>query len=179
MTELVSFGEYIKRLQVPSSLNLFRLNPLNGTALMVLESDLIFNLLEIFYGGSGKFDFELVDRDYTPIEQRLIKRVILSALEDLQIAWRPYCKTQISYQRTEINPMFCAIVPQNETCVVVTFDVEMGEDTPTNFTICMPYSIIQPLVLLFKAKGILKSPVVKAVTSVLDLGYKATLYRQL
>lgn len=100
--------------------------------------------------------------------------MVLFALEDLQIAWRPYYKTQISCQRTEINPLFCAIVPQNETCMVVTFDVEMGGDTPTNFTICMPYSIIQPLVLLFKVKGILKSPVVKVVTSVLDLGYKST-----
>jgi flagellar motor switch protein FliG len=174
MMELVSFGEYLGRLLVPSSLNLFRLNPLNGTAIMALESDLIFNLLDVFYGGGGKLPCELDSRDYTPIEQRLIKRVVISALEDLQTAWNPYYKVQICYQRTEINPMFCAIVPQGETCVVVTFDVDMGGETPTTFTICMPYSMIQPLVLLFKAKRVLKTPVIKTLTGIVSLGYKST-----
>ena len=51
---------------------------------------------------------------------------------------------QISYQRTEINPQFVAIVPQSEVVVVITFDVEMGK-APMTLTICIPYSMIEPI----------------------------------
>ncbi|MBT4629922.1 MAG: flagellar motor switch protein FliM, partial [Deltaproteobacteria bacterium] len=37
-TELIKFGEYIKTLPVPTSMNLFRMTPLRGNALMVFET---------------------------------------------------------------------------------------------------------------------------------------------
>ena len=40
-TELIKFGEYIKTLPVPTSMNLFRMTPLRGNALMVFELSLI------------------------------------------------------------------------------------------------------------------------------------------
>ncbi|MBT4087856.1 MAG: hypothetical protein HN580_12055 [Deltaproteobacteria bacterium] len=49
-TELMNFGEFLKQVPVPSSLNLFRLNPLKGTAIMILETRLIFTILT--YSGS-------------------------------------------------------------------------------------------------------------------------------
>jgi len=143
-TELIKFGEFLKTLPVPSSLNLFRMNPLRGTAIMVLETRLVFNLVDIFYGGTGELEVKAEGRDFTPIEQKLVKRVVISALEDLGIAWRPVFPVQISYQRTEINPQFVAIVPQSEVVVVITFDVEMGK-APMTLTICIPYSMIEPI----------------------------------
>ncbi len=143
-TELIKFGEFLKTLPVPSSLNLFRMNPLRGTAIMILETRLVFNLVDIFYGGTGKLEVKAEGRDFTPIEQRLIKRVSISALEDLQTAWRPVFPVQIAYQRTEINPMFVAIVPQSEVVVVITFDVKMGK-APMTLTLCIPYSMIEPI----------------------------------
>ena len=38
-TELIKFGEFLKTLPVPSSLNLFRMNPLRGNAIMVSVRD--------------------------------------------------------------------------------------------------------------------------------------------
>jgi len=143
-TELIKFGEFLKTLPVPSSLNLFRMNPLRGTAIMVLETRLVFNLVDIFYGGTGELEVKAEGRDFTAIEQRLVKRVVISALEDMQSAWRPVFPVQISYQRTEINPQFVAIVPQSEVVVVITFDVEMGK-APMTLTICIPYSMIEPI----------------------------------
>lgn len=143
-TELIKFGEFLKTLPVPSSLNLFRMNPLRGTAIMVLETRLVFNLVDIFYGGTGELEVKAEGRDFTAIEQRLVKRVVISALEDLQAAWRPVFPVQISFQRHEINPQFVAIVPQSEVVVVITFDVEMGK-APMTLTVCIPYSMIEPI----------------------------------
>jgi len=143
-TEMIKFGEFLKTLPVPSSLNLFRMNPLRGSAIMVLETRLVFSLVDIFYGGTGELEVKAEGREFTPIEQRLVKRVVTSAMEDLKSAWRPVFPLQITFQGTEMNPQFVAIVPQSEIVVVTTFDVEMGR-APMTLTICTPYSMIEPI----------------------------------
>jgi len=172
-TELIKFGEFLKYLPVPSSLNLYRMDPLKGTGIMVLETRLVFNLIDIFYGGTGEQEAKAKGRDFTPIEQRLVKRVVIAALEDLQTAWKPILKVQASYQRTEINPQFVAVVPQNHLVIVVTFNVEMGNE-PMTLTLCFPYAMIRPLMFYFKAKSVLMSPFVQNLTDIVDLGYKLT-----
>ncbi len=143
-TELIKFGEFLKTLPVPSSLNLFRMSPLRGNAIMVLETRLVFTLIDLFFGGTGELEVKAEGRDFSAIEQRMIKRVVISALEDLQGSWRPVFPVQITYTRSEINPQFIAIVPHSEVVVVVTFDVEMGR-APMSVTLCIPYSMIEPI----------------------------------
>ena len=143
-TELIKFGEFLKTLPVPSSLNLFRMAPLRGNAIMVLETRLVFTLIDLFFGGTGELEVKAEGRDFSAIEQRMIKRVVISALEDLQASWRPVFPVQITYTRSEVNPQFVAIVPHSEVVVVVTFDVEMGR-APMSVTLCIPYSMIEPI----------------------------------
>lgn len=143
-TELIKFGEFLKTLPVPSSLNLFRMNPLRGNAIMVIETRLVFTLIDLFFGGTGELEVKAEGRDFSAIEQRMIKRVVISALEDLQTSWRPVFPVQITYTRSEVNPQFVAIVPHSEVVVVVTFDVEMGR-APMSITLCIPYSMIEPI----------------------------------
>ena len=128
-TELIKFGEFLKTLPVPSSMNLFRMTPLRGNAIMVLETRLVFTLIDMFFGGNGELE---------------VKRVIISALEDLQSSWRPVFPVQINYARAETNPQFVAIVPHSEIVIVVTFDVEIGR-APMSVTLCVPYSMIEPV----------------------------------
>jgi len=169
----VKFNEYLKHLTVPSSLNLFRMTPLKGTAIFMMEPRMVFNLLNIFYGGTGELEIRAEGRDFTAIEQRLVKRVVISVLEDLQTAWKPYYKVALSYARTEINPLFVAIVPQNSPVLVTTFDVDMGEK-PMTMSFCIPHEMIKPLMFLFKVKKAFSSPFVKNLTNLLELGYKTT-----
>ncbi|MBF0237216.1 MAG: flagellar motor switch protein FliM [SAR324 cluster bacterium] len=143
-TELIKFGEFLKTLPVPSSLNLFRMTPLRGNAIMVLETRLVFTLIDLFFGGTGELEVKAEGRDFTEIEQRMIKRVVISALEDLQSSWRPVFPIQINYTRSEVNPQFVAIVPHSEIVIVVTFDVEIGR-APMSITVCVPYSMIEPI----------------------------------
>ncbi len=143
-TELIKFGEFLKTLPVPSSMNLFRMTPLRGNAIMVLETRLVFTLIDMFFGGNGELEVKAEGREFTEIENRMIKRVVISALEDLQSSWRPVFPVQINYARAEINPQFVSIVPHSEIVIVVTFDVEVGR-APMSITICVPYSMIEPI----------------------------------
>ncbi len=143
-TELIKFGEFIKTLPVPTSMNLFRMTPLRGNAMMVFETRLVFTLVEMFFGGSGDVETKAEGRDFTEIESRMIKRVIISGLEDLQTSWRPVFPAQVNYVRSEVNPQFVSIVPHSEIVVVVTFDIEIGR-APMSIIVCVPYSMIEPI----------------------------------
>lgn len=156
-TELLKFGDFLERQTIPSSLNLFRMNPLEGNAVMVLDTRLVFQLIDLFFGGSGELEVKAEGRDFTEIEQRVVKRVVMSALEDLQIAWEPIFPVQTHYQRNEVNPNFLSIVPYSEIVVAVTFELELGL-VPTTITLCIPYSMIEPISNRLNARIVSESP---------------------
>jgi len=142
--DMVKFGEFLKTLPVPTSLNVFRLDPLRGFGLMVLETKLVFSLIDIFFGGSGKPSMKIEGRDFTPIEHRIIKNVVTMALQDLENSWVPVHPIKIAYVRTEINPQFVGIVPPTDVVVVISFEMETDQSTAA-MIICIPYSTIEPI----------------------------------
>ena len=149
-TDTVKFGEFIKSLPVPASLHIFRINPLRGFALLVVESKMAFALVDSFFGGSGEAKMKIEGRDFTAIEQRVIKKVVLMMLRDTQKAWQPVHPCQMQFVRSEVNPQFAAIVPPTDVVVVVLYEVEMDQFAGT-LTICLPYSTIEPIIGKLKA----------------------------
>jgi flagellar motor switch protein FliM len=149
-TDTVKFGEFIKSLPVPASLHIFRMPPLRGFALLVAESKMVFALVDTFFGGSGEAKMKIEGRDFTSIEQRIIKNVVLMALVDLQKAWGPVHPIEMVFVRSEVNPQFAAIVPPTDVVVVILFEVEMDQFSGT-ITVCLPYSTIEPIIGKLKA----------------------------
>ena len=70
--EMMKFGEFLKTLPVPTSLHIFRMDPLRGSGIFVVESKVIFALVDILFGGSGQSSFKIEGREFTAIEIRLI-----------------------------------------------------------------------------------------------------------
>ena len=142
--EMMKFGEFLKTLPVPTSLHIFRMEPLRGSAIFVVESKVIFSLVDILFGGSGQSSFKIEGREFTAIENRLIKRVVLSALLDFEKAWKAIIELKVSHQRSEFNPQFAHIVPLTDVVVVVHFEIEM-EFSSGVVSICIPYSMLEPV----------------------------------
>jgi len=149
-TDTVKFGEFIKSLPVPASLHIFKMDPLRGFALFIAESKLVFALVDTFFGGGGNVSMKIEGRDFTTIEQRMIKKVVLMALEDFEKAWKPVHNVTISFVRSEVNPQFAAIVPPTDVVVVILFEIEMDQVSGT-ITVCLPYSTIEPIIGKLKA----------------------------
>ena len=142
--DMIKFGEFMRSLPVPTSLHIFRMEPLRGHAIMVIETRLVFNLVDYFFGGDGKSDVKIEGRDFTPIENRVTKRVVEMVLSDLEKAWKPVHEVSLQYHRSEINPQFAGIVPPTDVVVVIKFDLEMEQAAGT-IIICIPYSTIEPI----------------------------------
>jgi flagellar motor switch protein FliM len=142
--DMIKFGEFMRALPVPTSLHIFKAEPLRGHAVMVIETKLVFNLVDSFFGGSGRGYIKVEGRDFTPIESRLIVKVIKMALADLERAWNPVHPLTLSYVRGETNPQFASVVAPTEVVLVVKFEVEL-EQTVGTLIICLPYSTIEPI----------------------------------
>jgi flagellar motor switch protein FliM len=142
--QMLKFGEFIKTLPVPSSLHIFKMDPLRGHAILVLESNLIFTLVDVFFGGSGKTSFRIEGRDFTAIESRLIQKVVTMVFSDLDKAWHSVHLLTFQYIRSEMNPAFVNIVPASDLVITISFGVEL-ETFSGMITLCIPYSIIEPI----------------------------------
>jgi len=143
-TESVPFDEFTRSIPLPSSLNIFKMAPLKGFALLVLEGPLVFAFVDIFFGGKGGGHLRLEGNDFTPIEVRIIEKVVAIILGDLEHAWSDVHKVKMVFARSEMDPKFAAIAKPNDSVMVNKFIVELGNSSG-NMTICIPYSTIQPL----------------------------------
>jgi flagellar motor switch protein FliM len=142
--QMLKFGEFLRSLPLPSSFHIFKMDPLRGQCLLVVDSKLVFALVECFLGGSAKSRFKIEGRDFTSIERRLIQKVVLMAFQDLEKAWAPVHPVKMHMVRVEINPMFVGIATPNDIMVISKFQVEL-EQADGFIMLCMPYATMEPI----------------------------------
>lgn len=143
-TEMVKFGEFTRTLPVPTSLHIIKLDPMRGHVLLVVESRLIFNMVDCFFGGTGRSNFKIEGRDFTSIEHRVIRKIVQATLKDLDQAWRPVVPINFQITRSEVNPQFATIVPPTDLVIVVHFELELDR-LIGKLILCLPYSTIEPI----------------------------------
>jgi flagellar motor switch protein FliM len=141
--DMTKFGDFIRSLPVPTSINIFKMDPLRGNAIMIVDARLVFSMVENIFGGAGSQP-KIEGREFTRIEQAVVDRVIKIALDKLEESWRPLHEVKLELVRSEINPQFAAIVPPSDVVVVVTFEVELDASIGT-MIICLPYATIEPI----------------------------------
>lgn len=140
--ELERFGAFVRTLPVPSSLQIFKMEPFRGNALFVLEPKLVFALVETFLGGSGSRNVRIEGRDFTAIEQRLIHRVINILLNDLEKAWYSMHPVKVQYVRSEINPQFAKICEPEDVVIINRYEVDMDRAVGS-ITTCIPVANLE------------------------------------
>ncbi|CCH47751.1 flagellar motor switch protein FliM [Pseudodesulfovibrio piezophilus] len=141
--DMSKFGDFMRSLPVPTSISIFKMDPLRGNALLVVDSRLVFALVENFFGGAGSQP-KVEGRDFTPIEQAIVERVVKIALSNMEESWKPVHEVHVELVRTEVNPQFAAIVPPSDVVIVVTFEVEL-ENAIGSLIVCLPYATMEPI----------------------------------
>lgn len=141
---IVKFGEFMKTIPFPSSINIFKMEPLKGYSLLVLEAPLVFAFVEFFFGGATVKNVKSEGRAFTSIEQRIIRKVVTMALSDLAQAWVGIAPIVPEHAGSEMNPQFVTIVTPSEIVIKVEIHVEV-EDFTGKLFFCFPYSMIEPV----------------------------------
>jgi flagellar motor switch protein FliM len=142
--QVLKFGEFMKTIPFPSSINIFKMEPLKGYALCVLEAPLVFAFVEFFFGGGSVRNVKSEGRSFTSIEQRVIKKVITMALHDLTGAWNGIAQIRPEHVSSEMNPQFVTIVTPSEIAIKIEVHIEV-EDFTGKLFFCIPYAMIEPV----------------------------------
>lgn len=142
--EVIKFGEFMKTIPFPSNINIFKMEPLKGYALFVMEAPLVFALVELFFGGASARNVKSEGRAFTAIEQRVIKKVVDIALQDIAAAWNALAPVESEYVGSEMNPQFVTIVTPSEIVIKIEVHIEI-EDFTGKLFFCIPYSMIEPI----------------------------------
>ncbi len=143
-TDLLKFGEFVNTLPIPSCMCIMRFESLRGPAILVFESKLSYALVDSFFGGTDRPYTKLEGKEFTRIELSIMRKVMDLAIRDLEEAWNPVHKTDISYLRTEVNPQFVGVVPPSDVIISTTFEVEL-ENASGTIALVVPYSTIEPI----------------------------------
>ncbi|RUO47920.1 flagellar motor switch protein FliM [Pseudidiomarina donghaiensis] len=139
------FSDFADATPTPTNLNIISMKPLRGSALVVFPHALVSMIVENLFGGDGRFMTRNEAREFTGTEQRIINRVLNLAIDAYQESWRAVHPLEISYIRSEMQPKFAAITSSpSEIVVTTTFHLEVG-NLDSNFKICMPYAMVEPL----------------------------------
>ncbi len=102
--EVVLFETLKTQLPGFSSWTLFQIKPTALHGLLIMEPEYVFPLVDMFYGGDAASAVPEKPRRFSEIELRLIKRVAVSMLEDLQRAWEPTFPAELAYGTQKSEP---------------------------------------------------------------------------
>jgi flagellar motor switch protein FliM len=137
------YAEYAQSLALPSNLNIVRVNPLRGTALVALDPKLVFCVVDNFFGGTGRQQ-STEAREFAPTEMRVIHMLLRAAFNDMREAWAPVAAIDVEHVKSEVNPSFAQICSPAEPVVICGFQLAL-ESGGGDLQIVLPMSMLEPL----------------------------------
>ena len=141
-TEIVKYTECISAFSNPTSFTIFTMDPLIGSAMMAIEPRLVYSLIDCMFGGDGK-PTERV-REFTLIEQRMMRKFALEVFANLEKAWKIVDPITVVLKKTEIKPEFVHLASANDLMVLIVFSVK-GHEFSGNLHFCIPYLMLEPI----------------------------------
>ena len=142
--EPVEFDEFCRSVKPSASQNVFKMGPLKGSALLVLEGPLVFAFVDAFFGGEGSSQAEPGDREFTAIEGLIIEKLVMIILRELEQAWAGIYKLKMSLTSSEVDSRISTVAKPNDLVLVNRFAVELG-NASGGMTLCIPHRIIESI----------------------------------
>ena len=135
------FGRFLHTLETPIFINILRVEPSQAMALLAIDGDIMYHILEGFFGGSGQSERPF--RNFSTFEMKVIDRIMDVTREQIEASWRKLDPSfRLILARWENQPQFAAVMPLDETVFLITFSVEIGE-SEGSLTICFPAVILE------------------------------------
>ncbi len=140
---VMRFGDYLIKIPLPASYTIFTMKPLKESALLVIDSRVVFNLVSAIFGGGAK-PFKIEGREFTKIEMRIVEKLVDIILTTFEKIWQDVYPIEIERKSIELNPILVRIIPNSEKVIVaeILIDIE-GIEVP--FTFAFPQMLFLPI----------------------------------
>jgi flagellar motor switch protein FliM len=138
----VLYSEFVMSSAPPSALYVLSEEELDHQSIFELDPRLVIYTIEKLMGGDGAFMDEA--REVSPIEQRIMSRVMKRAYRELEQSWEKAYSLSVEEVAFESNAEFVQIIPAAEPALVASFDVRIY-DEPSFINICYPYLMLEKM----------------------------------
>lgn len=139
----LTYDEFIRSLPNPSIINIFKLHPLEGNALVEINPSISFNIIERLLGGPGISEGK--SRGLTDIERIVAMKTNQKLLDFLKEAWANIIDFEPKLEVIEHNPQFTQIVTVTEMVIVITLEAKIG-DAEGMMNFCLPFIVLEPII---------------------------------
>jgi flagellar motor switch protein FliM len=138
--EQVTYEEFIHSISNPTILTIFKMPPLSGSILFETNPGFVYKIIDILLGGSGKGKSKV--REFTDIDKNIIMKINQGLIDNLKLAWSDIVDVQPEIETLETNPALNQTLAPHEPVALITFSVEIGDDS-TFINMCIPYLSIE------------------------------------
>ena len=139
----IPFEEFISSIPNMTLINIFDVSPLEGNILMEVNPNVAYSMLERLMGGfgssSGKTD------NMTEIETKILTNLFERSFDSLREAWSGLIDIDPYLKEMEVNPQFLQMISPNETVIVISFNIMIGESSGM-INICIPHVVLEPII---------------------------------
>jgi len=139
--EQLSYSQFLERLPTTTCMACLGLKPYEGNAILEINPTLVFPILEILLGGTGKVASG-IQREVTEIEQSLMDGLFRIIVNDLTEAWKSVTAINFTIQSVNTEPQFLQTMAPNEAILAVTIEIRVG-DSIGFMNIAMPSLMIK------------------------------------
>ena len=81
----------------------------------------------------------------TEIETKILTNLFERSFDNLREAWSGIIEIDPFLSEVEVNPQFLQMISPNETVVVISFNIVIGESSGM-INICIPHVVLEPIV---------------------------------
>jgi flagellar motor switch protein FliM len=139
----LTYSEFVMSISNPSCIYVFKMEPLEGNAILEINPSLVFFIIDRLFGGQGRPSEQ--NRELTLIEQNVITRIVERSLSDLKDVWEHVGVFSPKVEAYETNPQFVQIAPPGETVILISLEVRM-ENASGLMSLCFPYMLLENVI---------------------------------
>ena len=139
-SETVVFSEFSNALSNPLILGIADFQPLGGTILVELASNLAFAMIDRMLGGYG-LPLEK-NREFSEIEMIIIEKMMVICMQLMREPWKNVADINPVLERIETNSQFAQIIAPNDMIAIVTLSIKLG-DVEGLMNICLPFFTLE------------------------------------
>jgi flagellar motor switch protein FliM len=132
----VAYGKLVQRLAGPAHFTVLKAEPLGDCLMLDVELAILYSMLDRMLGG-GRQDEPPPRRPLSDIELPLAGRIVRAVVDALCQTWQTVVPLRCEMLQVESQPQRLRLLPSEETVVVITFTLTVGNQQGA-IRLCVP-----------------------------------------
>jgi flagellar motor switch protein FliM len=124
-TEQVTYSEFLQHVPEVNYVVSTHLRPFEAMAVVELDLQLAFPMIDLLLGGPGKPAGEV--REVTEVEEEILKGVVQIICRELQATWQAVMEVEFQFDERQRQAQVLRLMPPNEKVLSLSYEIRMSE----------------------------------------------------